>query len=113
MTQSENNDSLLALCARAQGHPTQYQYLREQAAKLTDWNALPAQAERHGLTPLLYTHLQAAGIPVPDSIKEQLQSRALQHRHANRVRAKTLAEVLAAFQTAGWVGHYYRHRAKN
>jgi len=101
MTQSENIYPVLALCARAQGHPTQYQSLREYAAKLTDWNVLPTQAESHGLTPLLYTHLKAAGIPVPDSIKAQLQTRAMQHSHANRVRAKALAEVLDAFQTAG------------
>ena len=101
MTQSENQFSLLALCARAQGHPTQYQHLREQAANLTDWNTLPTQAESHGLTPLLYTHLQAADIPIPAPIKEQLQACAMQHSHANRVRAKVLAEVLEAFQTAG------------
>jgi len=101
MTQPENTYTLLALCARAQGHPTQYQYLREQSAKLTDWNTLPTQAEKHGLTPLLYVHLQAVGIPIPDSIKAQLQTRAMQHSHANKVRAKTLAEILDAFQIAG------------
>jgi hypothetical protein len=100
MTQSESTYLILALCARAQSHPTQAQHLRQQATRLTDWNNLPAQAEVHGLTPLLYTHLQAAAIPIPASIKEQLQARTMQHSHANRVRAKTLAEVLAAFQTA-------------
>jgi hypothetical protein len=98
---SESSYALLALCARAQGHPTQYQHLREQAANRSDWRSLPAQAETHGLTPLLYTHLQAADIPIPNSIKEQLQTRTMQHSHANRVRAKTLAEVLDAFQSAG------------
>jgi len=101
MTQSENTYPLLALCARAQGHPTQYQHLRQQAAKFADWSALPALAENHGLTPLLYTHLQAAGVSVPAAVQQQLQARAVQHRHANRVRAKTLAEVLGAFQSAG------------
>jgi hypothetical protein len=100
MTQSENTYALLALCARAQGHPTQYQHLQEQAAKLTNWNTLPAEAENHGLTPLVYTHLQAAGIPIPNPIKEQLQTRAMQHSHANQVRARALADVLAAFQAA-------------
>ncbi len=100
MIQSGNLFSVLALCARAQGHPTQYQLLREQAASLTDWNGLPIQAESHGLTPLVYAHLQAAGIPIPTSVKEQLQTRAMQHSHANQVRAKTLVEVLDAFQTA-------------
>jgi hypothetical protein len=101
MTQSENTYALLALCARAQGHPTQYQHLREQAAKLTNWNTLPTEAENHGLTPLVYTQLQAAGVSIPAEVQQQLQARAMQHSHANRVRAKTLAEVLAAFQAAG------------
>jgi hypothetical protein len=34
-------------------------------------------------------------------VQQQLQARAMQHSHANRVRAKTLAKVLDAFQTAG------------
>ncbi len=101
MTQSENTYALLALCARAQGHPTQYQHLREQAAKLTNWNTLPTEAENHGLTPLIYTHLQAADIPIPNPIKKQLQTRTIQHAHANRVRAKTLAEILTSFQSTG------------
>ncbi len=98
MTQLENSYLLLALCARAQGHPTQYQYLRQQAANQTDWNTLP---EVHGLTPLLYTHLQSAGVAVPAAVQQQLQVRAIQHNHANQVRAKALAEALVAFQTAG------------
>ncbi|MBN1218099.1 MAG: nucleotidyltransferase family protein [Anaerolineae bacterium] len=100
MTQSENTFSLLALCARAQGHPTQYQQLRQQAATLILWNSLPAQAESHGLAPLVYAHLQAAGVAMPADVQQQLQARAMQHSHANRVRAKALAEVLAAFQSA-------------
>ena len=61
----------------------------------------PAQAEAHGLTPLLYTHLQAVDVSVPATIKQQLQARTMQHSHAIRVRAKALAEILTAFQFAG------------
>lgn len=68
MTQPDDIYPLVALCARAQGHPTQSQHLREQAARLTDWNTLPTQAEAHGLTPLLYTHLQSAGVAVPAAV---------------------------------------------
>jgi hypothetical protein len=70
-------------------------------AKLTDWNTLPAQAESHGLAPLLYTHLQAAGVSVPAAIHQQLQARTMQHSHANRVRGCVLAEILTAFHSAG------------
>jgi hypothetical protein len=101
MTQSENTYLLLALCARAQGHPIQYQCLQQQGLTLSTWDNLPSHAEAHGLTPLLYTHLQAADAPVPTSIKKQLQARTMQHSHANRVRIRALAEILDAFQTAG------------
>ena len=101
MTQSENRYILLALCARVQGHPTQYQHLQQQAAKITDWRNLTTEAEEHNLTPLVYTHLQAANISIPDAVKEQLLVRTRQHAHANQIRAKTLAEVLNAFQAAG------------
>jgi hypothetical protein len=101
MTKSDTF-SLLALCARVQGHPAQYKQLKQQALALTEtgWRALPAQAESHGLTPLVYAHLQAAGISAPAVAQQQLQARAMQHSHANRVRAKTMAEVLAAFQAS-------------
>src|SRR5207244_2345335 len=33
--------SLLALCARWPGHPTQYAQLRQQAQALPDWDAIP------------------------------------------------------------------------
>jgi hypothetical protein len=101
MTQLEDTFRLMALCARAEGQPIQYQRLRQQAARLTDWDAIPARAERHGLSPLLDTHLQAAHVAIPASVKEQLQARTMQHKHANRVRARVLAEILTAFQAAG------------
>ena len=101
MTQPGNIYPLLALCARAQGHPLQYQQLRQQALALPTWDNLPVQAEAHGLNPLLYAHLQAADIPVPTAIRQQLQTRAMQHSHANRVRGCVLAEILTAFQSAG------------
>lgn len=101
MTPPENAYPLLALCAQAQGHPTQYQQFKQQAITLTIWDTLPAQAEAHGLTPLLYTHLQAVDVSLPATIKQQLQARTMQHSHANRVRAKALAEILTAFQSAG------------
>ena len=101
MTQLENTYLLLALGARAQGHPTQYQQLSQHALALTAWDDVLVQAETHVLTSLLYTHLQAAEISIPTAIKKQLQARAMQHSHANRVRGRVLAEILDAFQVAG------------
>ncbi len=68
---------------------------------MTDWNSLPTQAENHGLTPLLYTHLQAADVSIPIPIKKQLYAGVIQRNHANRVRLKVLAEILTAFQAVG------------
>ncbi len=92
---------LLALCARAQGTPEIYAQLRQRARALSSWDDVPAQAEAHGLEPLLYTHLQAANVALPPHVQQQLQVRTMQHAHANRVRFTALAEILDAFQSAG------------
>src|SRR5262245_38151271 len=91
---------LLAVCARAQAHPAQAALLREQAQALQQWDALPAQAEAHGLVPLVYTHLQAAGIAVPPAIKQQLLGYYMQHAHATRVRTQVLSDILTCYQAA-------------
>jgi hypothetical protein len=94
-------DRLLALCARWPGHPEQYAQLRQHAQAVSDWDAIPVDAEAHGLVPLLYTHLQAAGIALPPHVKQQLQGYYIQHAHATRVRAQVLADILERFHAAG------------
>ncbi len=84
--------ALLALCARpqgevaSQGEATYYQHLAQTAAKFVDWTDISTQAERHGLGPLLYTHLQAVDVSLPQDVKRELQALYLRHQHANRVR---------------------------
>ncbi len=92
---------LLTHCARVEDDPAQHHQLAQTASELTTWADLPAHAERHGLGPLLYTHLQAAGVSVPARIKLELQGLYLRHRYANRVRAQVLAEILATYRAAG------------
>lgn len=92
---------LLTLCARAEVDPTYHPRLAQLAGQLTTWDTLPAQAEAQGLGPLLYTHLQAAGVHLPPQVKRELQGLYLRHRHANQVRTATLTEILTAFQAAG------------
>src|SRR3954454_15181763 len=94
-------DSLIALCARWPGHPGQYAQLRLHAQAVAHWDAIPARAEAHGLVPLLYTHVQAAGIAVPPPAKQKLQGYYMQHAHATHVRAQVLADILERFNTAG------------
>jgi hypothetical protein len=93
--------TLLALCCRAQTDTIDGRLLTQEANKITDWSQVPTQAEWHGLGPLLYTGLKAADIEPPQNIKRDLQGLYLRHRHANGVRARVLAEILAAYQTAG------------
>ena len=101
MTQSPDLFSFLALGARAQGIPAQYERLRQYASTLASWDSIPAQADAHGLEPLFYLHLQAAGIAIPSHVARYLQGRTLQHAHANQIRAVALAQVLNEFNQAG------------
>ncbi len=91
---------LLTLCARAECNTTHYEQLARRAAQLTGWETVSAQAEAHGIAPLLYTHLKAAGVQLPSSIKRELQGLYLRHRHANQVRTRVLRDVLAACEAA-------------
>ncbi|MEE8389482.1 MAG: nucleotidyltransferase family protein [Anaerolineae bacterium] len=92
---------LLALCARAECDATHYNQLARQAAQLIEWEEVPAQAEAHGMAPLFYTHLKAAGIQLPSSVRRKLQGLYLRHRHANQVRTCVLRDVLTAYEAAG------------
>jgi Uncharacterised nucleotidyltransferase len=94
-------DALLALCARAQGHPAQHERLAQLAHALPSWAGLAERAESHGLIPLLSAHLQAVGVALPSAIKQQVQGYYLQHAHATRAREQVLAELLTHYQGAG------------
>ena len=102
MTGDDNRGySLLSLCARIKSNEADYQQLARTAADFAAWEELVTQAELDGLGPLLYTHLQAAGAPLPPSVKRQLQGLYLRHRQANQVRAQVLGEILSCYRAAG------------
>ena len=88
---------LLALCARDVGSDQMYRRLH---ARLHDfagqgsWEILIHQAEHHGLAPLLFKHVQAAGLPLPQKVRRVLQSLALRHRQASRIRNEAVAALL-------------------
>jgi len=92
---------LLALCARAECDAAHYHQLGQAAAQLTDWAGVAAQAEAHGMAPLLYIHLKGAGATLPPVIKRELQGLYLRHRHANQVRTRVLCDILTAYQATG------------
>jgi hypothetical protein len=93
--------ALLALCARARPHTAQTERLARLAQAMRDWGDLAARAEAHGLAPLLYTHLRAAGVEPPPAVKQQLLGYYMQHAHAARVREQALIDILAAYGGAG------------
>jgi hypothetical protein len=94
-------NQILIDCARTAIDPGKRQQLTQLAMTVTDWTELLAQAESHGLSPLLYVQLKAAGVSLPLPVKRDLQGLYLRYRHANQVRARALAEILAAFEAAG------------
>ncbi|MCW5882406.1 MAG: nucleotidyltransferase family protein [Anaerolineae bacterium] len=94
-------ETLLAVCAQAVGHPALYTCLTDAVKGLRSYEGLAARAEAHGLAPLVYTHLQAADIALPPPAQDELLAYYLLHAHVSRVRGRALAEILAAFQSAG------------
>jgi hypothetical protein len=89
---------LLPHCARLESGPSQRAEISRAAATVTDWPVLITQAEQHNLGPLVYSQLRAAAAPMPTAAGHKLRGLVLRHRHANRVRAQILAEVLAAYR---------------
>ena len=67
-------DHLLALSARVNFDPAHAERLAQQAILISDWSAVPTQAEAQGLGPLLYWQLKAAAIPVPTVVRRELQA---------------------------------------
>lgn len=94
-------DALLALCARAEGHPVYYDRLDRQVRRFTQWADLPARAALHNLGPLLYTHLRAVDAPMPEPVRIALKGLVLRHRHADRICTQSLGEILQVYQQAG------------
>jgi len=95
-------NQLLAECARTAIDPGKsHQRLAQLSNNVTDWTGVLAEAESHGLSPLLYIHLKAADVSLPLPVKRDLQGLYLRYRHANRVRGQLLVEILAAYEAAG------------
>lgn len=92
---------LLALCARAEGHPSLYAELARQLHGFTDWHKLTTQAEAHGMAPLLWHHLQQAGADVPAEAARALKGLYLRHRRNNQIHALALLEIVELFKAAG------------
>ncbi len=85
---------LMALCARAGRHQRFDEGLARQLRVFTAWDALPGQAELHGMGPLLWHHLQSADAVVPQNARRALHGLYLRHRALNQAHARNLFELL-------------------
>jgi hypothetical protein len=92
---------LLALCARAEGHPVFYEYLARQIDQYTAWQKLPSQAELHGMAPLLWHHIHKSGIAIPSETQQVLKGLYLRHRLLNRAYTPVLTDVISLFEKNG------------
>lgn len=92
---------LLALCARAEGHSVFYKQLAQQIEQFTTWDTLPAQAEIHGMGPLLWHHLRQANINFPSETERTLRGLYLRERALNQAHALTLVEVQTLWEQVG------------
>lgn len=89
-----NVHALLSLCARPRLPAELHPELARRAALISDWDDALPTAEHHGIAPLLYYHLRAAGVAVPLTTAQQLQGLYVRHRRANRIRLTALREIL-------------------
>lgn len=97
----EQTYRLLALCARAEGHPAFYELLARQLRAYSAWDELPRLAELHGMAPLFRHHVKAAGLAIPTDTMLVLDGLALRHRHHNALLAALLVETALRFKRAG------------
>jgi hypothetical protein len=92
---------LLSLCARAEGHPAFAEQLAAQAREFTAWQGLPAQAELHGMAPLLWHHLRNAQLEIPAETARTLRGLYLRHRLNNQIHTRVLLELVEILGRAG------------
>jgi len=89
---------LLALCARAESHPAFDEELARQLCDFTDWVSLPALAEIHGMSPLLWHHLRNAQAKIPAETARVLRGLYLRHRLNNQIHLRVLLEMMEILQ---------------
>jgi hypothetical protein len=89
---------LILECARPVPGPGR---VRELAAAVNDWDTVLAQAEEHGLAPLLHWHLQAAGAALPEAPARRLRDRFIVNARRNLRFGSELLRLVATLESAG------------
>lgn len=93
--------AFLRACAYAELDADGPARIRAAALRVTDWHALPALADQHGLAPLVWHHAKACGLDSPTDVWRQLAALAAQRRQQSRVQAEVLSEIVDALTAAG------------
>lgn len=92
---------LLSLCARAEGHPEFKEQLKGQLDEFSAWQGLPAQAETHGMAPLLWHHLRSIQAGIPAETAHALRGLYMRHRLMNEIHTRVLMEIVEKLGKAG------------
>ena len=67
------------------------------APKIDDWKELVVHAEKHGLSNLLFGHLNILNIAMPAAARQQFLALKIRHRRANLARIKAMQEIVDTF----------------
>ncbi|MFQ5485206.1 MAG: nucleotidyltransferase family protein, partial [Desulfobacterales bacterium] len=93
--------TILSVCARVTGHPQQYNLLKDYCAAFNRWDDLVIHAEAQGMGPLLYHHICAIDLKIPDAIRRILRILYLRHQQKNRILIKVLRNVIDLLENEG------------
>jgi hypothetical protein len=89
---------LLALCARAESDPAMDALLIQAIEAFTAWEQMPAQAELHGMSPLLRHHMQRLDLSLPAEIKRTLDGLYLRGRTFHQAQVQVLLEITSLLE---------------
>ncbi len=95
------NTELLRAAARIQLDKLAIHRFIEAINHIEDWPGLLAASEHHGLSPLIYHHLNESGISIPTHASLTLKALAVRHRRAHDIRTEVITEFLARFAQEG------------
>jgi len=91
---------ILVLCSRTRLTPDEAQRITQLACGGLDWERLLAGADRHGLSPLLFRHLEAVCLDAaPRGVRETLRASFARTRVRNLFLSGELAGLLNVFRS--------------
>jgi hypothetical protein len=94
-------EQVLVLCARPVVPRESLARIRELTKAPFDWTRLVGLSEEHGLWPVVYTHVTAAGAGMPAEAAAHLAQRLVETTAVNLALCGQLTEILATLTRAG------------